>query len=288
MGGVLRLGAAGGPLFLGRPVGRWGRSLGPSVGWRPALGRLAGWPGAACRLRARAAARRVGAQSSGGPSLRFLFKTPTGWRENDGQAARSGIPRGRRRPLARDPAADRLSDAPLLHFSTEIAHERQHPDAGATHQGEHGRAAAHRAGWPGHRLAIHFLVLPWPEFPMFQSAAAAVILFLSGSLVAWAQRTYQEAGVPFRPFDTVLPLLTAGPYRFSRNPVYIGMAGLLGGMAVLFGSYVFWPPWWCSSSACTTVTSCSPGTLGRRPRRGLAPVHSTRAPVALMPQREPS
>ncbi len=88
-------------------------------------------------------------------------------------------------------------------------------------------------------LAIHFLVLPWPEFPMFQSAAAAVILFLSGSLVAWAQRTYQEAGVPFRPFDTVLPLLTAGPYRFSRNPVYIGMAGLLGGMAVLFGSYVF-------------------------------------------------
>lgn len=88
-------------------------------------------------------------------------------------------------------------------------------------------------------MAIHLFVLPWPAFTLLQTVTAGVVLVLSAGLVAWARRAWDAAGVPFRPFDTVQPLLSDGPYRFSRNPVYIGLAGLLGGLALLLSSWIF-------------------------------------------------
>jgi protein-S-isoprenylcysteine O-methyltransferase Ste14 len=95
------------------------------------------------------------------------------------------------------------------------------------------------AGMAAICLAAHGFVLGWPEFELMQSFAAVVVVFLSAVLIAYAARSYRQAGLPFRPFDDTQPLLTDGAYRFSRSPVYVGMAGLLGGLAILFSSYAF-------------------------------------------------
>jgi protein-S-isoprenylcysteine O-methyltransferase Ste14 len=64
----------------------------------------------------------------------------------------------------------------------------------------------------------------------------ALIFALALALVAWAIATMTRAGsnVP-----TSLPTTTivdAGPYRFTRNPIYLGMVLGLVGLAIAFNS----------------------------------------------------
>jgi protein-S-isoprenylcysteine O-methyltransferase Ste14 len=64
----------------------------------------------------------------------------------------------------------------------------------------------------------------------------ALIFALALALVAWAIATMTRAGsnVP-----TSLPTTTivdAGPYRFTRNPIYLGMVLGLIGLAIAFNS----------------------------------------------------
>jgi protein-S-isoprenylcysteine O-methyltransferase Ste14 len=42
------------------------------------------------------------------------------------------------------------------------------------------------------------------------------------------------------PFSDATVLVTAGPYRFTRNPMYLGMAGILAGTAIWLGSITPW------------------------------------------------
>jgi protein-S-isoprenylcysteine O-methyltransferase Ste14 len=42
-----------------------------------------------------------------------------------------------------------------------------------------------------------------------------------------------------RPTSPTTAIVSEGPYRFSRNPMYLGMAGLLAGLGVLLGSPCF-------------------------------------------------
>lgn len=50
---------------------------------------------------------------------------------------------------------------------------------------------------------------------------------------------FKKAGTPVRPVSPATTIVSAGPYRFSRNPMYVGMAGLLAGAGVLLASPVF-------------------------------------------------
>ncbi len=88
-------------------------------------------------------------------------------------------------------------------------------------------------------IAAHQFVLQWPAFELVQSFVGGLVVALSAMLVAYAARSFKAASAPFKPFDIGAPLLTDGPYRFSRNPVYLGMTGALGGMAIIFSSYLF-------------------------------------------------
>jgi protein-S-isoprenylcysteine O-methyltransferase Ste14 len=88
-------------------------------------------------------------------------------------------------------------------------------------------------------LAAHGLVLPWPAFELVQTFVGVLVVALAGMLIAYAARSFKGASVPFRPLDADAPLLTDGPYRFSRNPVYLGMTGVLAGLAIVFSSYLF-------------------------------------------------
>jgi protein-S-isoprenylcysteine O-methyltransferase Ste14 len=66
------------------------------------------------------------------------------------------------------------------------------------------------------------------------AAGLAVLLALDSTAMA----RFSRAGTPFNPARPARALVTDGPYRWTRNPMYIGMAALYAGLAVAAG--VLW------------------------------------------------
>ena len=59
-------------------------------------------------------------------------------------------------------------------------------------------------------------------------------LALSGAVVSY----FRRAGTPVSPLRASHHLVVSGPYRFSRNPDYLGQALVVGGLALLLNA-----PW---------------------------------------------
>jgi protein-S-isoprenylcysteine O-methyltransferase Ste14 len=59
------------------------------------------------------------------------------------------------------------------------------------------------------------------------------------ALAFWAERTFKRAGTTVMPYRRASALVTSGPFAFSRNPIYLGMAVLCVGGALVLGSW--WP-----------------------------------------------
>ncbi|MFZ1416007.1 MAG: isoprenylcysteine carboxylmethyltransferase family protein [Defluviicoccus sp.] len=70
---------------------------------------------------------------------------------------------------------------------------------------------------------------PWHWVALAPVAAGLV-------LAIWAAAGFIRAGTPLEPYKDAAVLITAGPYRFSRNPIYLGMALLLAGFWLWLGS----------------------------------------------------
>jgi protein-S-isoprenylcysteine O-methyltransferase Ste14 len=56
-------------------------------------------------------------------------------------------------------------------------------------------------------------------------------LALDGAAMVW----FRRAGTSMIPFNPTTALVTSGPYRFTRNPMYVGMALLYAGLALALG-----------------------------------------------------
>jgi protein-S-isoprenylcysteine O-methyltransferase Ste14 len=56
------------------------------------------------------------------------------------------------------------------------------------------------------------------------------------ALTANGAFSFKKAGTTIKPFETSTVLVTNGLYRFSRNPMYLGMVVILIGMAIYLGS----------------------------------------------------
>lgn len=83
-------------------------------------------------------------------------------------------------------------------------------------------------------IAAHFggvgpvaLRVPWLGAALF-AAGLAVML--------WGARTFSAAGTTIKPFERTHQLVAAGPYRFTRNPMYLGMVAMLLGAALALGT----------------------------------------------------
>jgi protein-S-isoprenylcysteine O-methyltransferase Ste14 len=61
-----------------------------------------------------------------------------------------------------------------------------------------------------------------------------VVLALGLFLVLGSARLFGQAKTGLRPFSPSTALIVRGPYRFTRNPIYLGMTMILVGAALLF------------------------------------------------------
>ena len=84
-------------------------------------------------------------------------------------------------------------------------------------------------------LALHALVLR-DSVAWAQSISGGVLLMAAGfAWMAWAWVTFRRAHTPIRPTDRPTLLVDHGPYRVSRNPMYLGMVAMMLGLGLASG-----------------------------------------------------
>ena len=84
--------------------------------------------------------------------------------------------------------------------------------------------------------------LRWSEWIGSRGPLSVVgwLLIVAGlGIGAWAITTFLRARTTVLPNRPSNALVTAGPYRFSRNPMYVGLTTLYVGLALLFD--LVWP-----------------------------------------------
>lgn len=85
------------------------------------------------------------------------------------------------------------------------------------------------AGW----AIDHLAGTPFPVLPDMPRKAAAVGLIIAGLVLEmWAGGLFKKAGTNVVPWQASTALVTDGPYRFSRNPMYLGFAITYLGLAL--------------------------------------------------------
>ena len=87
-------------------------------------------------------------------------------------------------------------------------------------------------------LALRWL---WP-MPIFGHSVAlwsglALIVF-AVAIAIWGRRTMHAAGTNISPLRPTTAIVTSGPFRFSRNPLYVAITLLYLGLSLVFDT------WW--------------------------------------------
>ena len=67
-------------------------------------------------------------------------------------------------------------------------------------------------------------------------ATGGILIVLGLALSTWVVLHFRRSGTPVSPLQPSRLLIVSGPYRFSRNPDYIGQALFCAGMALVLNS----------------------------------------------------
>jgi protein-S-isoprenylcysteine O-methyltransferase Ste14 len=89
---------------------------------------------------------------------------------------------------------------------------------------------------------LHLLLPIAHVIPAPYSYAGAVLMVVGIVVTVTGARTFRKAGTPVTPFEPSTALVMHGLYRYTRNPMYLGLVTTLIGAAVLFGSLGPWIP----------------------------------------------
>lgn len=65
-----------------------------------------------------------------------------------------------------------------------------------------------------------------------------LIIGFGFALALWSRSLFITNSTTLQPSEEPTSLVTAGPFRISRNPIYLGMAAILLGVAVFLGTLV--------------------------------------------------
>jgi protein-S-isoprenylcysteine O-methyltransferase Ste14 len=87
------------------------------------------------------------------------------------------------------------------------------------------------------------LVFRWfRPMPIVGGAAAVwpglACVALGIGLATWGRRTMQAAGTNINPYRPSTAIVTSGPFRYSRNPLYLALTLLYVGLTLAFNT------WW--------------------------------------------
>ena len=95
-------------------------------------------------------------------------------------------------------------------------------------------------------LLLGFLLLWRVPLPIVTAVLVGPLRLLGAfclvaglALVLWARATFRRAGTTTHPAGPTTTLAVAGPYRFTRNPMYLGLVFVLAGLALLANA--LWP-----------------------------------------------
>jgi protein-S-isoprenylcysteine O-methyltransferase Ste14 len=87
-------------------------------------------------------------------------------------------------------------------------------------------------------FALHWL---WP-MPIFGHAVARwsglTLIMLAVAIAVWGTRTMHAAGTNISPLQPTTSIVTTGPFRYSRNPLYVAITLLYVGLTFAFNT------WW--------------------------------------------
>jgi len=88
-------------------------------------------------------------------------------------------------------------------------------------------------------VALHYGIWPIELLPVILSRVVGVTIFIaSGVLAHLSHLAMKRAGTNVFPTQPTLALATDGPYRYSRNPLYIAAVGVYLGVALWVDSLV--------------------------------------------------
>ena len=83
---------------------------------------------------------------------------------------------------------------------------------------------------------LHFFV-PSPRLlPVPWNLIGLLLLPLGAFLTLFANGAFRRVGTTVKPFQESQVLVTEGVFRFTRNPMYLGLTLILAGEAILFGT----------------------------------------------------
>ncbi len=83
---------------------------------------------------------------------------------------------------------------------------------------------------------MHFFLPVYQYIHEPVAYAGVVAVFLGIIMAAISAAMFKRAGTGIEPFDEATTLVSGGFYRYSRNPMYLGMFLMLTGAAFLMGS----------------------------------------------------
>lgn len=92
-------------------------------------------------------------------------------------------------------------------------------------------------------LVISYAIARAMRLPvLLRSDAAAFAVFVVGFCLAlWGERTFVHAGTELMPSSpTNSKLVTNGPFRYTRNPMYSGLLLAMFAVALYFGTWPFY------------------------------------------------
>jgi len=87
-------------------------------------------------------------------------------------------------------------------------------------------------------LAGYIFAPPFPQGPAYRSLGMLILVIVI-ALDVWSIMTLHAARTTVLPTRKSTNLVTTGPYRLSRNPIYVGNVLLLLALALIFANAWF-------------------------------------------------
>ena len=91
----------------------------------------------------------------------------------------------------------------------------------------------------GVAFALHWFLPVWKGFKWSYPILGAAISICGFAIMMWGWWLFQKRNIAICPTAHTGKLIFDGPYRFSRNPMYLGIVMIFLGVAVFMGTPPF-------------------------------------------------